>query len=125
MPEIPPLQETTAMYRAQKNMSLGIGNTNGEEWYRLRSNSHQRMLRPRELTRYIPGADRVTADFVERIGKIKYPLTDEVTDLRTEVGLWNMEASGLLVFDKRIGGLLFFLVVRVKRILRQGFLALL
>ena len=45
-PEIPPLQETTAIYRAQKKMSLGIGNTNGDDWYRLRSNSHQRMLRP-------------------------------------------------------------------------------
>jgi len=102
-PEIPPLQETTAMYRAQKNMSLGIGNTNGDEWYRLRSNSHQRMLRPRELHRYIPGTDQVARDFVTRIDKVKYSLTEEVTDLRTEVGLWNMEASGLLVFDKRIG----------------------
>ena len=103
-PEIPPLQETTAIYRAQKKMSLGIGNTNGDDWYRLRSNSHQRMLRPKELHRYIPGVDRVTSDFVRRIEGIRYGVSGgEVTDLRTEVGLWNMEASGLLVFDKRIG----------------------
>ena len=64
------------------------------------------MLRPKELHRYIPGLDRVTSDFVRRIEGIKYGVSGgEVTDLRTEVGLWNMEASGLLVFDKRIGRL--------------------
>ena len=27
----------------------------------------------------------------------------QVTDLRTEVGRWNLETAGMLVFDKRLG----------------------
>ena len=84
-------------------MSLGIGNTNGEEWYRLRSNSHQRMLRPKELEGYMPGVNQVAVDFVERLNKVKYLHNQEVTDLRSEVGLWNLETAGLVVFDKRLG----------------------
>ena len=60
------------------------------------------MLRPKELHRYVSGVNQITVDFMKRIQSVKYG-DGEVTDLRTEVGLWNMEASGLLVFDKRIG----------------------
>ncbi len=86
-------------------MSLGLGFTNGEEWYRLRSNSQQRMLRPKEVQQHLPGVNRIAQDFAQRLKAIQYGNTGEVTDLATEVGIWNFEASAMLVVDKRLGGL--------------------
>lgn len=102
-PEIPPLQETTQLYRAQKEMSLGIGNTNGEEWYRLRSNAHHRMLRPKEVAFHLPSVNKIAQDFSKRLEDLKLGEFGEVTDLRTEIGRWNLETSGMLLFDKRLG----------------------
>ena len=102
-PEIPPLQETTQLYRAGKQMSLGIGNTNGDEWYRLRSNAHHRMLRPKEVAYHLPRVNGIAQEFSRRLENVKCGSTNEVNDLKTEVGRWNLETAGMLVFDKRLG----------------------
>ena len=104
-PEIPPLMETAGIYREQKGMSLGLGFTNGEEWYRLRANCQQKMLRPKEVLEHLPGANKVCQDFALRLKQVQYKDTFEITDLSTEMGLWNFEASALLVLDKRLGKL--------------------
>lgn len=104
-PIIPPLMETAGIYREQKGMSLGLGFTNGEEWYRLRSNSQQRMLRPKEVQHHLPGVNKIAQDFTARLEAVKYARINEVTDLATEIGRWNLEASAMLVIDKRLGGL--------------------
>ena len=54
-PVVPPLQETTAIYRQQKQMSLGLGNTNGPEWS---VNTVYCDTRPRELYQ-VPTADQL------------------------------------------------------------------
>lgn len=90
------------MYRAQKDMSLGLGNTNGEEWYKLRSNAQQKLLRPKEVQRHLPSVNQVAKDFVSKLAKIR---NDNliIADLRNEVGKWSLENAGLIVFDKRLG----------------------
>jgi cytochrome P450 len=104
-PVIPPLMETAGIYREQKGMSLGLGFTNGEEWYRLRSNCQQKLLRPKEVFEHLPGANKVAQDFAKRIKSVQLSNNHEVTDLHTEVGMWNFESSAMIVLDKRIGSL--------------------
>jgi len=103
-PIIPPLQETTAMYREQKEMSLGLGNTNGEEWYKLRSNCIQRMLRPKEVSHHLPSVDKTAKLFLQKISdQSSEHSTNQVPQLRELVGRWSLENAGMLVFDKRLG----------------------
>ena len=53
----------------------------------------------------MPGVNKVCQDFVKRLDQIRFGNTNEITDLQTEIGLWNFEASAMLVLDKRLGGL--------------------
>jgi len=101
-PVVPPLQETTQMYRAQKEMSLGLGNTNGEEWYKLRSNCIQKMLRPKEVSFHLPSVDATARDLLDLINQ-KRNDRGEVSELRLEIGKWSIENAAKLVFDRKLG----------------------
>jgi len=101
-PVVPPLQETTQMYRAQKEMSLGLGNTNGEEWYKLRSNCIQKMLRPKEVSFHLPSVDATARDLLDLINQ-KRNDRGEVGELRLEIGKWSIENAAKLVFDRKLG----------------------
>jgi len=101
-PVVPPLQETTAIYRAQKEMSLGLGNTNGEEWYRLRTNCQQRMLRPKEVSVHLPSVDEVAQQLVQRLQEVRH-VNNEVSLLRQEIGRWSLENAARMVFNKEMG----------------------
>ena len=53
----------------------------------------------------MPGANRIAQDFAQRLKKIQLRHNFEVTDLATEVGMWNFESAAMLTLDKRLGGL--------------------
>ena len=54
---------------------------------------------------HLPGANKVAQDFAKRIKSIQLSNNFEVTDLQTEVGMWNFESSAMIVLDKRIGAM--------------------
>ncbi|XP_035714356.1 probable cytochrome P450 CYP44 isoform X2 [Folsomia candida] len=104
-PTIPPLQEATQFYRTKRELSLGLGNTNGDEWYRLRSAVHKMMLRPKEVSYYLPFVDKVAIDFMGRIEQECSKKDDRIVEnLRELVGKWILESAGMICFEKRLGG---------------------
>ncbi|XP_071442560.1 probable cytochrome P450 CYP44 [Hetaerina americana] len=103
LPHVEPLQETVMLYRKQRNICLGLGNLNGEEWYRLRSAVQQMMLRPTEVHYYLPHINEVATDFIKRIRE-KTNGDGELGGLREEASKWSLESAGYVCFESRLGG---------------------
>ncbi|KHJ94332.1 hypothetical protein OESDEN_05737 [Oesophagostomum dentatum] len=108
LPFIVPLQETTQRYREMKGMNPGLGNLNGDEWYRLRSSIQQVMMRPQAVQnahfRYLPYTNEVAAALVDHVQNEGEHSGGEV-DMRKVAGRWALEAAALTVFEKRLGAL--------------------
>jgi cytochrome P450 len=102
MPHVVPLQETAQLYRQARDMSLGLGNVNGEEWYRLRSAVRQMMLRTKEVHYYLPLVQEVAIDFVKHVIR-KRDKNGEIENLLDEVAKWSQESAGIVCFDMRLG----------------------
>ncbi|XP_023703476.1 probable cytochrome P450 CYP44 isoform X3 [Cryptotermes secundus] len=94
--------ETAQLYRQTRGMSLGLGNVNGDEWYRLRSAVRQMMLRRREVHYYLPLVQEVATDFVKHIIR-KRGENGEIENLSDEVAKWSQESAGIVCFEMRLG----------------------
>lgn len=66
---------------------------NGDDWYRLRSAVHKMMLRPKEVSYYLPFVDKVAQTFVAKIAKETENNSGVVPDLRELVGKWILECE--------------------------------
>ncbi|KAK7102795.1 probable cytochrome P450 CYP44 [Littorina saxatilis] len=101
-PRIEPMAQTTQMYREKSGMSPGLGNTNDEEWYRLRSAVQQLMMRPKGVAPLLPAVDPVALEFVAHLKHLR-DHSNQVPDFATELGRWSLESSGKNCFDTRLG----------------------
>ena len=55
------------------------------------------------MQQHLPSVNAIARGFASRIEAAKYPVNDEVNDLRLEVGKWSLENAASLVFDRRLG----------------------
>ncbi|KAL8611299.1 hypothetical protein ACOMHN_013730 [Nucella lapillus] len=101
-PRIAPLALPVQQYRMKSGISLGLGNSNDEEWYQLRSAAQRLMMRPKEVVPFLPETDEVAMDFVSHL-KNQRDADNEVSDFGTQLGRWGLESSGLHCFNKRLG----------------------
>ncbi|XP_076465918.1 putative cytochrome P450 CYP44 [Babylonia areolata] len=101
-PHIEPLTEPVLHYRQSRGIALGLGNTNGQEWYQLRRAAQQMMMRPKEVLPYLPAADQVASDFVSLLKDMRCA-RKEVPNFATQLGRWSLESFGRHCFNTRLG----------------------
>ncbi|KAK7102798.1 probable cytochrome P450 CYP44 [Littorina saxatilis] len=90
------------MYREKYGMSPGLGNSNDEEWSRLRGAVRQLMMKPKNVEPFLPAVDRVTLDFVSHLRRLR-DHSNQVPNFATQLGRWSLESSGMSCFDTRLG----------------------
>ncbi|XP_046569140.1 probable cytochrome P450 CYP44 [Haliotis rubra] len=102
IPYIPPLLESVQLYRRKRDMSPGLGFTNGEEWYRLRTAVQKLMMRPHEVYAYLPFTNQVASEFVDKIENLRNE-DGEVKDFEIEMAKWSLESAAMNCFETRLG----------------------
>lgn len=104
IPHIVPLLATVQMYRKYRNLSSGIGNSNGDDWYRLRTAVHRTLLTPKSVSAaFLSHVNRVAEDFMRRMERVRDPVTGSIANYDNEIAKWNLESCGQSCFEKRLG----------------------
>ncbi|XP_030372024.1 cytochrome P450 302a1, mitochondrial [Scaptodrosophila lebanonensis] len=92
-----------AQYRKQRPhlyRTTGLLPTNGEDWWRLRSELQKELSAPRSVRSFVPAVDEVTLEFMEYLKQ--QPETETGIDMLPKLTRLNLELTCLLTFGTRL-----------------------
>ncbi|XP_071941548.1 1,25-dihydroxyvitamin D(3) 24-hydroxylase, mitochondrial-like [Antedon mediterranea] len=93
-------------YRVTRNIPLGLFLHDGKEWHRNRQAIGKHILKPAEMSQYIPAMVEITNDTISRLRRNKIgegDRNDIVPDLEEDLFKWSMEGAVKVLLDKRLG----------------------
>ncbi|XP_071508001.1 cytochrome P450 10-like [Diadema antillarum] len=90
-------------YRRTRQRHIGMANTEGEEWQKLRKPVQHLLMKPQSVNAYIPIMEECADDFVTLIKETKDSATEEVPDFNHKIERWTLESVCAIVFDSRMG----------------------
>ena len=73
-------------------LSMYILYSNGEVWYKLRAAVQYILLRPKKAMDFLPGQNKVAADFMNRLDGL-IAENGEVPDLNRWIARWGLECK--------------------------------
>lgn len=85
-------------YKRNNITARGLSILQGEEWIKLRKPVQEKLLKPANITNYVPLVNAVANDFLEKMeGKL------EVHDAYHELLKYTSESIGMLTLNRRVG----------------------
>ncbi|KAK7082035.1 hypothetical protein SK128_010802, partial [Halocaridina rubra] len=82
---------------------LGLLIENGEEWKRVRTRVQTPMMKPKNVTAYLPQMDQVALDFLDRIATFQKNYGEMPNTFQHEIYKWALESVSLVALNRRMG----------------------
>ncbi|XP_076061210.1 putative cytochrome P450 49a1 [Oratosquilla oratoria] len=76
---------------------------NNEEWWRVRSRVQTPMMRPKNISYYLPAMDHVALDFMDRISTLRNSKNEVPENFQNELYKWALESVGVVALNRRLG----------------------
>ncbi|CAG0884942.1 unnamed protein product, partial [Darwinula stevensoni] len=99
-PGLQSLKEVRQKHLEEQLQNPGILIANGEDWYKIRSQVQQSMMKPKSALLYLQPMEKVAKEFVERMKSIRDANGELPADFINELYKW---AVSLVALDRRLG----------------------
>ncbi|XP_055335274.1 cytochrome P450 10-like [Paramacrobiotus metropolitanus] len=95
--------EPMVRYRKMRNLSQGLVNSQGEEWFKFRSTFDKKLLAPKEIECHFEPLSAVADDFIAHLQHLADTQTNTVYNIEKEVFKWSLESICAVLFSSRLG----------------------